>query len=86
MSDHSARVSIREITAFMDAVRAHRTAAFNGYRPRPDAALLAWKSSILDRIADQSTDAETRAVADEARAELAAVRAADEAEQPGGGR
>ncbi|WP_157036355.1 hypothetical protein [Streptomonospora alba] len=82
MSQQPARVSIREITAFMDAVRAHRTAIFNGSDPRPDAALLAWKSSILDRIAAQTTDAETQAVADEARAELAAVRA----DEVGGGR
>ncbi|MUL43088.1 hypothetical protein FZ103_18275 [Streptomonospora sp. PA3] len=74
MSDQPARVSLREITEFMDAVRAHRTAAFNTGQPRPDAALLAWKSSILDRIADQTADVETRAVADEARAELAALR------------
>ncbi|GAA4918767.1 hypothetical protein [Streptomonospora salina] len=73
MSHQSARVSIREITAFMDAVRAHRTAAFNG-RPQPDAALLAWKSSILDRIAAQTDDTETNAVAEQARAELAQVR------------
>ncbi|QBI51942.1 hypothetical protein [Streptomonospora litoralis] len=75
MSQQPARVSIREITAFMDAVRAHRNAAFNGSEPRPDAALLAWKSSILDRIAAQTDDTETNAVADEARAELDAVRA-----------
>ncbi|GAB3453752.1 hypothetical protein GCM10027570_33200 [Streptomonospora sediminis] len=75
MSDQLARVSMREITAFMDALRAHRNAAFNSGRPSPDAALLAWKSSILDRIAAQTTDAETRAVADQARADLAAARA-----------
>ncbi|GAA1755521.1 hypothetical protein [Streptomonospora arabica] len=84
MSGQPARVSLREITAFMDAVRAHRTAAFNGSAPRPDAALLAWKSSILDRIADQTDDTETRAVADEARAELAALRSTDETESGGG--
>ncbi|MFD0772608.1 hypothetical protein ACFQZ2_01575 [Streptomonospora algeriensis] len=83
MSHQSARVSTREITAFMDAVRAHRTAAFNGSAPRPDAALLAWKSSILDRIAAQTDDTETNAVAEQARAELDAVRAANEV---GGGR
>ncbi|MFB9803944.1 hypothetical protein, partial [Streptomonospora salina] len=77
MSDPSTRVSPREIAEFMDALRAHRNAAFNGSGPRPDAALLAWKSSILGRIADQTDDAETRAVADEARAELAALRADD---------
>ena len=79
MSEQPARVSIREITEFMDAMRAHRNAAFNGSGPRSDVALLAWKSSILDRIADQTTDAETRAVADEARADLAALRSTDEA-------
>ncbi|WP_156003064.1 hypothetical protein [Streptomonospora sp. PA3] len=83
MSELSMRVSPREIAEFMDALRAHRTAAFNGTPPRPDAGLLAWRSSILDRIAAQTDDAQTRAVADEARAELAALRA-DEAS--GGGR
>ncbi|WP_052810210.1 hypothetical protein [Streptomonospora alba] len=83
MSDPSTRVSPREITEFMDALRAHRNTVFNDSRTGPDAPLVAWKSSILDRIADQTDDAETRAVADEARAELAALRADEES---GGGR
>ncbi|MDT0304240.1 hypothetical protein [Streptomonospora wellingtoniae] len=82
MSDPSKRVSPREIAEFMDALRAHRNAAFNGSATRSDAALLAWKSSILGRIADQTDDVETRAVADEARAELAALRT----KESGGGR
>ncbi|MBB4935599.1 hypothetical protein F4561_006493 [Lipingzhangella halophila] len=76
MSDQPARVSPREIAEFMDAARAHRNAAFDG-RAGSNAALLAWKSSILDRIAAQTDDAETRTVADNARAELAAARAAE---------
>ncbi|GAA4899914.1 hypothetical protein [Streptomonospora salina] len=83
MSDPSTRVSPREIAEFMDAVRVHRNTAFNTGCPHPDAALLAWKSSILDRIAAQTDDPGTRAVADEARAELAAARTDA---QIGGGR
>ncbi|MDA8372613.1 MAG: hypothetical protein M0026_22450 [Nocardiopsaceae bacterium] len=83
MSELSTRVSPREIAEFMDALRAHRNTVFNDSRTGPDAALLAWKSSILGRIADQTDDAETRVVADEASAELAALRADDAS---GGGR
>ena len=65
------RVSMRELGDFLTALRENPTATGECDR----SALLAWKSSLLDRIADQTTDPETRAVAAAARADLAAARA-----------
>ncbi|MBB6174702.1 hypothetical protein HNR23_004762 [Nocardiopsis mwathae] len=81
MSEQPARVSLREITDFLNHLRTHRPATHD-HAPSAAASrldLLAWKASILARIAAQTTDVETRAVAAAARAELAAARAEESA-------
>ncbi|MDA0564934.1 hypothetical protein LG943_11450 [Streptomonospora sp. S1-112] len=75
MSDRTARVSPREIADFLAALRSR--SAGDG------AALLAWKSSLLDRIAQSTADPGTHAVAEAARAELAAARSSDDVEAGG---
>ncbi|MBB4933223.1 hypothetical protein F4561_004043 [Lipingzhangella halophila] len=70
MSERSPRA--REISDFLAALR-HRTENPSG-ETGSSVDLLAWKSSLLDRIAADSEDPETRVVAAEARADLAAAR------------
>ncbi|MFW5415474.1 hypothetical protein J0910_02275 [Nocardiopsis sp. CNT-189] len=69
------RVSVREITDFLAALREQQTAPSRSESARGRLDVLAWKSSLLDRIAAQTTDAETRSVAAAARADLATARA-----------
>ncbi|MBX9390124.1 hypothetical protein ACFPZ0_18605 [Streptomonospora nanhaiensis] len=75
MSDRTARVSPREIADFLATLRSRSTG--------DGVALLAWKSSLLDRIAQSTADPETHAVAEAARAELAAARSTEQHEAGG---
>ncbi|RNL84316.1 hypothetical protein [Halostreptopolyspora alba] len=65
MSEHSSRA--REISDFIDALR-HRSDNPTGGGASAD--LLAWKASLLGRIAADSADPEAQQVADHARAQL----------------
>ncbi|CAM3696544.1 hypothetical protein [Nocardiopsis rhodophaea] len=78
MPEQPARVSLREITEFLAAVRELRHAG-PSLDPQRRIDLLERKSSILGRIAAHTTDPETHAVAAAARAELAAARAEESA-------
>ncbi|GAA1108836.1 hypothetical protein [Nocardiopsis composta] len=84
MADQPARVTAREIADFLAALKLRRPFDNDGPgRTGEDAALLAWKASLLDRMAARTEDPETRATAAAARADLAAARAelaADRAE------
>ncbi|MDA2804584.1 hypothetical protein [Nocardiopsis suaedae] len=74
MAEQPARVSAREICDFLAALREHRwIPAEHEAASRVD--ILAWKASLLGRMAANTRDPETRATAAAARADLAAARA-----------
>jgi|SRR5690606_31288176 len=75
MAEQPVRVSAREITDFLAALREQQSAPSRSETARGRLDVLAWKSSLLDRIAVQTSDPETRSVAAAARADLAAARA-----------
>ncbi|PSK88733.1 hypothetical protein CLV63_12919 [Murinocardiopsis flavida] len=78
MSLDEPRPLAREISAFLTTLR-HRTENRTlGVPPASgDADVLAWKSSLLDRIAAQTDDPETHQVAANARTQLDAARSAE---------
>ncbi|WP_192826456.1 hypothetical protein [Nocardiopsis chromatogenes] len=76
MADQPERVSAREIADFLATLHEHRSVPAT---PAASAAsrvdILAWKASLLGRMATNTRDPETRATAAAARADLAAARA-----------
>ncbi|PSK99297.1 hypothetical protein CLV63_10318 [Murinocardiopsis flavida] len=74
MTSPEPRPMAREISAFLAALRHRSECRTIGSAPSGDSALMAWKSSLLDRIAEQTRDTETRAVADNAQARLDSLR------------
>ncbi len=70
----------REISDFLAALR-HRSENPTG---TDNADLVAWKFSLLDRIAADSADPEVHEVAEDARTQLDQAR--DDASGSGGGR